>query len=57
MNQIDSTLRQLLAEIYANHREIEVLRRRVAELEAAQQAARTALEPPPGGQPDQKETP
>jgi BMFP domain-containing protein YqiC len=34
---MDSTLRQLLAEIVQCHREIEALRRRVAELEAAQQ--------------------
>jgi prefoldin subunit 5 len=34
---MDSTLRQLLAELYQCHREIEALRRRVAELEAAQQ--------------------
>jgi BMFP domain-containing protein YqiC len=54
VSAIDNTLKQLLSEIFQCHREIEALRRRVQELEAAQQQA---LDPPAPETPKQEGTP
>lgn len=44
---MDGTLKQLLAEIYACHREIEDLRRQLKALQDAQAAAAPAAKPGP----------
>ena len=44
---MDATLKQLLAEIYACHRELEALRARIKELEAASEKVAAAAKPEP----------
>lgn len=45
---MDGTLKQLLAEIYACHREIEDLRRQLKALQDAQAAAAAGVQAKPG---------